>query len=1147
MDMEFAGASAFDEALDELLDDAEPEYASVEPWLRACKAALDAAPAGVELTARDVPHAAALPGDAADAVCKCEPPEAVALVGSVLLRTCVTPPSSGERPRADLAVVIPASCVLEKDYLDYRYHAKRALYLQYVADALAAAGILAEGVARAYLEPLAGDVHKPALVLAPVTGGGGAALGLADTEFEVRLIPTLAEGAFAPAKLAASRCNLRARRAAEDAGVTAGVTAGDAVARKAGLDYAGPREGGAPTPKYNHAIAEDVYSASSGAQLREAFAADARLGLATRALKLWMRRRGMLGGAHSLGGWELAALVAALGCGGELRAAASGARAAAQQVLAAVAARGALRSPRALAGGAASVPLGECPCLVEDTAAGVRVNLLARVRSDTLREFECEAARAVRALAARTPEALGALFAGAPARACERFDAVLSLDARAAAASTPASTLSSLETCAQRAAEERATDALVAALGARARRVRLLGADVPRADFAASAAAGKAKKAKKAKGGGGAAGSALTWRAPALVATGSAAVGVVLDKELCERIVDIGPPQSDKRACARFRALWGERSTLRRFRDGAVCEAAAWDDVARAQGRHAIASEAARTVLMRMLPDVPVSYAATELDTVSNSDSEALPALRAAFDALARRLRALPGLPLGVRAVAPVAASLRGAEPCVRGAHPVAAGAWADVDAREGNEAKAKKNKRKRSGASGGSDVLVDRCMDAHEVLVEVEGSGRWPNEPAALAATRGAYVLALGEQLRTAHGVTSNAVDDGASEAALEVFFEGFAFRLRVHDTRPKGDANASAQWHERERAREYASAFEAAADAAPALPGAVRLAKRWLGAHLFDPDAFGDEGVELVTLAAFGHMNGMDGAAAADSGAVPATALAGFARFLSLVGGFDWNGSPLFVAGMGDDSGVRQAAERAKASAKGARMVVASAVEPAGTSRARLRGTELARLCALARACGARLDALLTGGFGALRAGEALPGTQTERWLQLFRGSCAPFDCAVCCHTRACARATAMDAIDPALGEALEDEGALAAASAALMPLAKPAGVLGAKGPAKSLLVGFDPVAILARQVARMPGVAFVGWDRYGGRTIAVALKAAARGAGDALAEAIAAVGEGLVASVCVRADQREPEEPEEEAPKATGKGKGKKRARK
>lgn len=1147
MDEHAARASAFDEALDELLDESEPEYASVEPWLRAVKAALDDAPAGVTLTARDAPHVASIPG-AEGAECAFGPPERVALVGSVLLRTCVAPPGSPERPRADVAVALPRTALLEKDYLDYRYHTKRALYLQYLADALAAAGLLKEGVAGAYLEALGGDAHKPALVLAPTKmeegdADDGASHALPATDFEIRLIPCLPEGAFAAAKLNASRCNLRATRGDVGASASGGVTAGDTTARKAGLAYAAkaPEGAGRATPRYNASIAADAYSPASAARLREAFAADARLGLATRALKLWMRRRGLSGApageGHSVGGAELSAMVAALAASGEMRMGGNSARAALQQVLAACGARGALRLPHALDGDApAGGATDEAPCVVEDEAGGVRLNLCAGVSGDTLAELEAEAKRALPLLARRTPEAMQALLVGGAPAVGERFDAIVSVDARAACAATGDSVAVALEQPPQREAEARAEAAVRAALGQRARRLRVLGAACRRAPFAAPAAGGAAGRKKKRAA---AAAPVARWHAPPLEYVGSAAVGVTLDPAAAGRLVDVGPAQTQAGACRAFRALWGERATLRRFRDGAVCEAAAWDDVAKAHGRQAIVPAAALAVLSRLLPaaECACPSGAPLQPLVEGPDREAQGALRAAFDALARRLRTLPGLPLGVRSVAPLGPALRGTEACVLGPHPLARD-----ESSTGSNAGGKKVRRRKGG--GGEEALLERCVEAHDVLLEIEGSGRWPSEPAALAATRGAYVLALCEQLRTAHGIASVPVDDGGGESFLEAFYEGFTFRLRVHDTRPKGDAGASGAWHARERSRDHAHAFAAACDAAPALPGACRMAKRWAAAHLFSRDAFGDEGVELVTLAAFFGANGTVGGSGGQE--PPATPLAGFGRFLALLATHDWRAMPLFVAGLASapeaggtvvsddgagaavaavgDAGARQAAEKAKASARGLRMVVASALEPSGCACARLGGRELTRLVATARACLARLEALLTGGLAALGPGEALPGADDARWLQLFRGSCAAFDAVASCHARATAHGAGDSAAaDAALGVELSGDACVAASSAALVPLAKSATALSARGPA-ALLVGFDPLATLASQVASMPGVAAVGWDAYGGRQLAVALKPSASDAGEALAEAIAVVGQGLVKGVRIKQAARE-----------------------
>lgn len=41
------------------------------------------------------------------------------------------------------------------------------------------------------------------------------------------------------------------------------------------------------------------------------------------------------------------------------------------------------------------------------------------------------------------------------------------------------------------------------------------------------------------------------------------------------RLVDLGPP-ADSPDAAAFRQLWGERAELRRFQDGSIREAVAW-------------------------------------------------------------------------------------------------------------------------------------------------------------------------------------------------------------------------------------------------------------------------------------------------------------------------------------------------------------------------------------------------------------------------------------------------------------------------------------------------------------------------------------------------------------------------------------------
>lgn len=44
------------------------------------------------------------------------------------------------------------------------------------------------------------------------------------------------------------------------------------------------------------------------------------------------------------------------------------------------------------------------------------------------------------------------------------------------------------------------------------------------------------------------------------------------------RRVDRGPPTTDEVACAKFKSFWGQKSEMRRFKDGSIIEAVVWTD-----------------------------------------------------------------------------------------------------------------------------------------------------------------------------------------------------------------------------------------------------------------------------------------------------------------------------------------------------------------------------------------------------------------------------------------------------------------------------------------------------------------------------------------------------------------------------------------
>lgn len=95
---------------------------------------------------------------------------------------------------------------------------------------------------------------------------------------------------------------------------------------------------------------------------------------------------------------------------------------------------------------------------------------------------------------------------------------------------------------------------------------------------------------------------------------GTLHVFVDADPDRILRAVDIGPPADQKAQAADYRRFWGERSELRRFKDGQIAESVVWE--ANAGSRHTIPDRIIAYILERHLPEgASVSGAAGALDS----------------------------------------------------------------------------------------------------------------------------------------------------------------------------------------------------------------------------------------------------------------------------------------------------------------------------------------------------------------------------------------------------------------------------------------------------------------------------------------------------------------------------------------------------
>ncbi|KAG4973352.1 hypothetical protein AAZX31_11G066800 [Glycine max] len=129
------------------------------------------------------------------------------------------------------------------------------------------------------------------------------------------------------------------------------------------------------------------------------------------------------------------------------------------------------------------------------------------------------------------------------------------------------------------------------------------------------------------------------------------------------RMVDIGPNAESKEEALEFRKFWGEKADLRRFKDGRIAESTVWESEQWA--RHLVLKRIIDHVLSRHLSlskenivvvvdqlDFSLLHGAG--DPISYSGS-----LLGAFDVLSKRLRLIEDLPLKVSSVQPLDSAFR--------------------------------------------------------------------------------------------------------------------------------------------------------------------------------------------------------------------------------------------------------------------------------------------------------------------------------------------------------------------------------------------------------------------------------------------------------------------------------------------------------
>ncbi|XP_038125796.1 nucleolar protein 6 [Cyprinodon tularosa] len=367
--------------------------------------------------------------------------------------------------------------------------------------------------------------------------------------------------------------------------------------------------------------------------------------------------------------------------------------------------------------------------------------------------------------------------------------------------------------------------------------------------------------------------------------------GLLLNPELAASVLERGPPADNPKA-AEFRQLWGSRSELRRFQDGAITEAVLWDGKSTYQKR--LVPKQIITHLLQLHADIPescVRFVGAMIDDViakgnevpSTGEEESLVVVQS-YDDLSRKLWNLEGLPLSITAV-------QGAHPALR---------YTQVFRPEPVKLDYSFFDREKTCRSliPKEDKPCPHYITPITVICHMEGSGKWPHDRTAIRHIRAAFHISLAELLKKNYNYTCR-----PCPTHLDVWKDGLVFRIQVayHREPQVLRESVTADGLLVVRDNEEAQALEMATIHKPLLTstlhglqqqhpcfGAVcRLAKRWLAAQLFS-EAVSEDAADLLVASLFLQPAPFT---------PPSSPQVGFLRFLRLLSAFDWRNNPLVV----------------------------------------------------------------------------------------------------------------------------------------------------------------------------------------------------------------------------------------------------------
>lgn len=391
--------------------------------------------------------------------------------------------------------------------------------------------------------------------------------------------------------------------------------------------------------------------------------------------------------------------------------------------------------------------------------------------------------------------------------------------------------------------------------------------------------------------------------------------GLLLDPEKSLRILDIGPP-ADTPEAEDFRKFWDPKSQLR-LQNGIISETVVWHVDSFSQRRSIIKYILTHAIKKLNLNQIIVHYTlleqsislqnvyfkwANENGTQSsesekpllgkrkrdqdNSDDskpigvgeEIFQKVLQSYNELNKFLRSIDNMKYSITSIQPMSHHIRSS--ATFPPMPVSL------------QPRIKSLKRTRGVA-----VFPDNFdetgkilyIEPIDVLVTLEGSGKWPNDFEALEAAKQAYLIQLAEFLREqSYSVKL------ATETYLDILHGQFVFRIRVRcpkDLTLSSQAQTKQEFQRRRLELEIVPRIHASLDQLyrERIPFGTtcRLIKRWISCQLLT-DHLSDLTIDLVVAHLFINPHPYT---------EPASSSCGFRRFLELVATYDWERTPLIV----------------------------------------------------------------------------------------------------------------------------------------------------------------------------------------------------------------------------------------------------------